>query len=110
MNALSLPTWWIHLASVVEWIAAIFWVWQFSRPAEQREWRWLCWGMLPALVGAMCALTWHFFENDPSLAWIVTTQATATLIGNITLAIAAYRIWRSYRSGQGDPTLEGGEK
>jgi hypothetical protein len=49
--------------------------------------------MFPALISAMCAVTWHFFENADALSWLVTVQAGLTLIGNITLAIAAYFIW-----------------
>jgi hypothetical protein len=37
--------------------------------------------MLPALVGAMCAITWHWFDNDPALNWVVTAQASLTLLG-----------------------------
>jgi len=36
--------------------------------------------MLPALVSAMCACTWHFFDNPESLEWLVTLQATMTLV------------------------------
>ncbi len=97
MHALSLPTWWIHIASVAEWIAAIFLVWGYARTTRRYYWRALAWGMLPALLGAMCALTWHFFDNDPHLDWIVTAQAALTLVGNSTLALAAFWIWRQSR-------------
>ena len=30
MNALSLPTWIIHVSSVLEWMAAIWFVWLFA--------------------------------------------------------------------------------
>jgi hypothetical protein len=49
--------------------------------------------MFPALVSAMCACTWHFFDNASSLEWLVTVQAAMTLVGNVTMAIAAYFIW-----------------
>lgn len=97
MHALSLPTWWIHISSVVEWIVAIFLVWAYARVSGSRRWRWLAWAMLPALLGAMSALTWHLFDNDPRLDWIVTGQATWTLVGNCALALAAYGIWRGSR-------------
>jgi hypothetical protein len=51
--------------------------------------------MLPALVSAMCACTWHYFDNAESLEWLVTLQATMTLVGNFTLWAAAFLIWRS---------------
>jgi peptidoglycan/LPS O-acetylase OafA/YrhL len=87
MHALSLPTWVIHISSVVEWMVAIWLLWQTDRL------RVLAGGMIPALIGALCACIWHLFDNDPALAWLVTLQATMTLVGNCTLALAAYRIY-----------------
>jgi hypothetical protein len=106
MHVLSLPTWWIHIASVVEWIAAIFLVWQFAEVSGRRQWRWLAWAMLPALCGGMCAITWHLFDNDPTLSWIVTLQASMTLLGNCTLALAAYGIWRANLTTGSTPEVE----
>lgn len=98
MNALSLPTWFIHVSSVVEWVVAIFLAWRYAEVTAQKVWRWMAWGMLPSLLGAMCALTWHFFDNPPEFDWIVTGQAGFTLIGNCALALAAYRIWQHSQS------------
>lgn len=96
MHVLSLPTWWIHVSSVVEWIAAIVLVAQLAQISQTLVWRWLAWGMLPALGGAMCALTWHYFDNAVELSWLVTLQASLTLLGNCTQALAAYAIARHY--------------
>lgn len=95
MHALSIPTWFIHISSVIEWIAAIWLVWTYGEVTGNRSWRALSWAMLPALLSAMCACTWHFFDNDPSLAWLVTVQASTTAIGNCTLCGAGWWIWRS---------------
>ena len=92
MNALSIPTWVIHISSVVEWITAIFLVWRFATVRNLPAWRWLSWGMLPSLVSAMCACTWHFFDNTPTLEWLVTLQAAMTVVGNATMCWAAWRI------------------
>jgi hypothetical protein len=94
MNALSIPTWVIHISSVIEWIAAIGLIWQFAAITGRPAWRSLCWGMLPALISAMCACTWHFFDNAVALDWLVTLQAATTLIGNCTMMAAAWWIWR----------------
>ncbi len=94
MHALSIPTWIIHISSVVEWIAAIWLIWTYG-DVSHRAWRFLALGMLPALVGAMCACTWHFFDNAPRLEWLVTLQASMTLLGNFTLLGAAWWIWRN---------------
>jgi Protein of unknown function (DUF2499) len=95
MNALSVPTWMIHISSVLEWIVAIFLVWRFAEVKGLTAWRSLSWGMLPALVSAMCACTWHFFDNTPKLNWLVTVQAATTLIGNCTMMAAAWWIWKN---------------
>lgn len=95
MNALSLPTWMVHISSVIEWTVAIFLIHSYG--AHQRGWYWLSLGMLPALVSALCACTWHLFDNLPHLEWLVTIQAATTLIGNCTLAIAARHLYRLYR-------------
>lgn len=100
MHALSIPTWVIHISSVIEWIVAIGIIWQYGEVSGDRSWRALSAAMLPALVSAMCACTWHFFDNPLSLSWLVTLQATMTLLGNIALCAAAWWIWRSPSEAQ----------
>ncbi|XP_010433985.1 PREDICTED: uncharacterized protein LOC104718024 [Camelina sativa] len=91
-NALSLPTWAVHFSSVVEWITAMALVWKYGERKGYESWKGLSWGMVPLLGGALCACTWHFFYNDESLEVLVALQAALTVIGNITLCIAAFRI------------------
>ncbi|MEY2985469.1 MAG: hypothetical protein RLZZ568_2086 [Cyanobacteriota bacterium] len=97
MHALSIPTWMVHVSSVIEWITAIALVCRYARKTGYAHWRALAWGMLPALVSATCACTWHFFDNLPDLNWLVTLQALTTVVGNGTLCIAAWWIWRRSR-------------
>ena len=99
MHALSIPTWIIHVSSVIEWIAAIWLIWKYGEVIGNPAWGALCFGMLPALVSAMCACTWHFFDNSESLEWLVTLQATMTVVGNFTLFAAAWWIYRSTKTG-----------
>jgi hypothetical protein len=40
----------------------------------------------------MAACTWHLFDNAESLRGLVTLQAWFTLIGNCTLAFAAWKL------------------
>lgn len=93
MHQLSIPTWVIHISSVLEWMAAIAFIQAFGRLYPDRGWPWLSWAMLPALVSAMCALTWHYFDNSESLAWLVTVQAALTFAGNCALCGAGAWIW-----------------
>jgi hypothetical protein len=48
--------------------------------------------MLPLHASGICACTYHFFYNPSSLQFLVELQAFFTLLGNLTVAIAAYRI------------------
>ncbi|CAA2961385.1 uncharacterized protein LOC111392849 [Olea europaea var. sylvestris] len=92
-NALSLPTWAIHVSSVVEWITAMALVWQYGEKSGFESWKGLSWGMVPLLGGAFCACTWHFFYNSEALEVLVAIQAALTVIGNATMCIAAFRIY-----------------
>lgn len=101
MHTLSIPTWIIHISSVIEWIAAIWLIWTYGEVSRNRAWWALSVAMLPALVSAMCACTWHYFDNPPSLEWLVTLQAAMTVVGNFTLWAAAWWIWQSARFDNG---------
>jgi Protein of unknown function (DUF2499) len=94
MNALSIPTWIIHVSSVIEWMTAIWLVWLYAQATGNLVWRSLAIGMLPALVSAMCACTWHFFDNAPTLGWLVTLQAAMTVLGNCTMCFAGWQIFK----------------
>ncbi|MFM7471203.1 MAG: DUF2499 domain-containing protein [Nodosilinea sp. LVE1205-7] len=98
MHVLSLPTWIIHISSVLEWMAAMLLVWRFALVSRRLVWRWLAIAMMPALVSAMAACTWHFFDNAPGLSWLVTLQAALTVVGNTTLCGAAWWIYRQSQS------------
>jgi hypothetical protein len=95
MHALSIPTWIIHISSVIEWIVAIWLIWTYGEVSRNRAWRALSLAMLPALVSAMCACTWHYFDNPESLEWLVNLQAAMTLVGNFALWAAGWWIWRT---------------
>ncbi|MGK7922009.1 MAG: DUF2499 domain-containing protein [Trichodesmium sp.] len=102
MNALSIPTWIIHVSSVIEWIAAIWFISIYGNMTRNSTWYGLSFAMLPALVSAMCACTWHYFDNDPNLEWLVTLQASMTLLGNFTLLAAAWWIFSDSKKGNTD--------
>ena len=87
MHELSFGTWWIHIASVIEWILAIVLI-------QRRGLNGLALAMLPALVSAMAACTWHMFDNSEALRGLVLLQASLTLLGNVVLALAALQLKR----------------
>ena len=49
--------------------------------------------MVPNLIGAMCAITWHVYDNQEALYGLVTLQGIFTFIGNSTLALASIKIF-----------------
>ncbi|MEB3361131.1 MAG: DUF2499 domain-containing protein [Synechococcaceae cyanobacterium] len=98
MHALSLPTWWIHITSVLEWLLAILVVQAYGRQRCEPGWRWLALAMVPALISAMAACTWHFFDNTDELRGLVVLQAGLTALGNIALAAAAWLLLRQHRA------------
>jgi hypothetical protein len=103
MHALSIPTWVIHISSVLEWVAAIWLIWTYGTLSQNRAWWGLSVAMLPALVSAMCACTWHFFDNAEALEWLVTVQAAMTVVGNCTQMAAAWWIWRQSQAEASPP-------
>ena len=97
MHALSLPTWWIHITSVLEWMLAMSAVQAYGRRRLEGGWRWLALAMVPALVSAMAACTWHLFDNPERLRGLVVLQAALTALGNGALALAAWNLLRQQR-------------
>ena len=98
MHELSFTTWVIHISSVLEWIVAIFVVNQISSFKRYKSFYWLALAMIPNLIGAMCAITWHIFDNPNELYGLVTLQGIFTTIGNSTLAIASIYLYKDSTS------------
>lgn len=94
-NALSFPTWVIHVSSLIEWLVAMGLVWKFASVSGNEKWKGLTWGMIPLHTSGICACTYHLFYNAPSLNLLVALQAALTCVGNGTMAFAAYRIWNA---------------
>ena len=94
MHELSFGTWLIHISSVIEWIVAIFVIYKISTYKEYNLFFWLSIGMVPNLIGAMCAITWHIYDNQAVLYGLVTLQGIFTFIGNSTLALASFTIFK----------------
>ena len=59
---------------------------------------WLSISMVPNLIGAMCAITWHIYDNQETLYGLVTLQGIFTFIGNSTIALATFMIFRGTES------------
>ena len=93
MHDLSFGTWLIHISSVIEWIYAILVINKISKYKKYNLFFWLSLAMVPNLIGAMCAITWHIYDNHENLYGLVSLQGIFTFIGNSTLALAAIKIF-----------------
>lgn len=91
-NSLSIPTWAIHFSSVFEFLFAMDIIWKYSEVTGNEKWKGLTMGMLPLHASGIAACSYHFFYNPSNLQGLVSFQAGLTLLGNLTVAIAAYRI------------------
>ena len=95
MHELSFFTWVIHLSSVLEWIVAIFIVNKIGSYKIYKYYFWFGLAMIPNLIGAMCAITWHIYDNPLELYGLVTLQGIFTTIGNSTLAAASFHLYKN---------------
>ena len=98
LHELSFGTWLIHISSVIEWIYAIFIINKISNYRKLGIYYWLSLAMIPNLIGAMCAITWHIFDNQTALYGLVTLQGIFTFIGNSTLALSVFLIYKKTES------------
>lgn len=94
LNALSFPTWIIHVSSIIEWLMAMSLVYEYAKVSRNPRWKALTWAMIPLHTSGLCACTYHFFYNAASLNALVTLQAALTFGGNVALFAAAYSIYR----------------
>jgi len=69
-------------------------IYKISTYKEYNLFFWLSLAMVPNLIGAMCAITWHIYDNQDVLYGLVTLQGIFTFIGNSTLALASFVIFK----------------
>ena len=79
----------------MEWIFAILVLNKISAYKKYNLFYWLSLAMIPNLIGAMCAITWHIYDNQDELYGLVTLQGIFTFIGNSTLALASFTIFKN---------------
>ena len=95
MHELSLGTWFIHIATLFEWLIAIIIIEYISVISKNKDLGYLAIAMLPNLASAMAAITWHVFDNSIELKGLVVLQAALTSLGNISLAFAAWNLYKN---------------
>ena len=94
MHSLSLSTWFIHITTLFEWMLAIVLIVRWGKINANNAFSWLALAMIPNLASAMAAITWHIYDNTELLKGLVVLQSILTMLGNTTLAIAAWNLNR----------------
>ena len=94
MHSLSLSTWFIHITTLFEWMLAIVLIVRWGKINANNAFSWLALAMIPNLASAMAAITWHIYDNSELLKGLVVLQSILTMLGNTTLAIAAWNLNR----------------
>ena len=108
-NALSIPTWIVHSSSLLEWLVAMQLIWEHADVSGNPRWKGLTWGMIPSHTSGICACVYHFFYNSTGVTWLVALQSFLTVLGNSTMAYAAFRIYQ-YEMEEDPSSLSVGEK
>tara|TARA_Y100001968_G_C19398854_1_gene739896 strand:+ start:657 stop:965 length:309 start_codon:yes stop_codon:yes gene_type:complete len=94
LHSLSLITWFIHIATLFEWIIAIVLITKISNTLRNNSYNFLSLAMLPNLASAMAAITWHLFDNAETLKGLVVLQAALTMLGNTIMAVSVFYIYQ----------------
>lgn len=105
-NALSVPTWAVHVSSVTEWAIAMRLIYAHADVSGNKNWRNVSLAMTPFLASGLCACTFHLFYNSPSVSALVPLQALLTLLGNCACGVAAWSVVKEGEAMKIDETMK----
>ncbi len=80
-------TWFIHIATVCEWLVAIFLFWQYGNLIQNCKMQFLAVSMTPHLCAGIFVLLFHF-SNDTYTPYLITARIL-TFIGSLLLLTSA---------------------
>lgn len=93
IGLLSIPTWIIHISSVLEWGVAMLLFYVVGRKLNNVWLRRMPLAMVPYMLSGVCAIAYHITEDE----WdgFNTAQSYLTLAGSTCFAIWAFLLLRS---------------
>ena len=101
MGLLSLPNWFIHISSSLEWGIAALMMYRYGKIAGRADIRFFGLSMLPHWIGSFFVLAYHITTD--SIPLLLDLSETINLLGSISLFWATLRILRhsgnSYAAG-----------
>ena len=108
-NALSVPTWAVHVSSVTEWALAMRLIYAYADVSGNKNWRYVSVAMTPFLASGFCACTFHLFYNSPGVNALVPLQALLTLLGNCACGVAAWSVVKEGEAMKVDEAMKADE-
>jgi hypothetical protein len=93
---LSIPTWFIHISSMVEWGLAALMLYRYGRLIRRRDVEQFALLMLPHWIGGLSVIAFHL--TGDSAMWLLDASKVINMFGSISLLLASVRIIRSPQS------------
>ncbi len=93
IGLLSIPTWIVHLGSVLEWATAMLLFWLAGRKLNNVWLKRMPLAMIPFMLSGWCAIIYHISYDQWD--WINQIQAYLTFTGSCCFALWAFLFFRS---------------
>jgi hypothetical protein len=100
---LSIPTWIIHISSMVEWGLASLFLYRYGQALRREDIKKFALFMLPHWAGGWCVIFFHL-TNDEVLFWLDASKVI-NFVGSICLLYGSIQLLLSHRAKQAALTL-----
>jgi len=100
---LSIPTWIIHISSMVEWGLASLFLYRYGQALRREDIKKFALLMLPHWAGGWCVIAFHL-TSDTVLFWLDASKVI-NFVGSICLLYGSIQLLLSHRAKQATLTL-----
>jgi len=100
---LSIPTWIIHISSMVEWGFAALFLYRYGQALRREDIKKFALFMLPHWAGGWCVIAFHL-TSDTVLFWLDASKVI-NFVGSICLLYGSIQLLLSHRAKQAALTL-----
>ncbi|WP_170270298.1 DUF2499 domain-containing protein [Heliorestis acidaminivorans] len=90
---LSLPTWIVHFASLIEWGIAMLFFYMIGKKSDNIWFRRMPLAMIPYLLSGFFAIFYHLTHD--TVQWLSDIQGYLTFLGSLCFALWGYLYLRS---------------
>ncbi len=100
---LSIPTWIIHISSMIEWGLAALFLYRYGQALRREDIKKFALLMLPHWAGGWCVIFFHL-TNDTVLFWLDASKVV-NFVGSMCLLYGSIQLLLSHRAKQAALTL-----